>query len=246
MTPDTSGTNPRRPATAWIRALILVAFVAALAAYFGLGAQKWLSLASLKEHRDELLLYTRHHYPLMVMAMVAVYTAATALSIPGATVLSLATGFLFGRWAGTLVIMISATAGATLVFLAARYLFADAVQRRLVGRGERLMRGFREDAFHYLLFLRLVPVFPFWLVNLVPALTGMRLATYFGATALGILPGSFVFAHLGMSLGRIDSAGELLSPAVLSALGLLGLFALIPVLVRRRRARRAGALGRDD
>ncbi|HKJ22623.1 MAG TPA: TVP38/TMEM64 family protein [Gammaproteobacteria bacterium] len=233
-------------ATRWLKAFILVGFIGGLAAYFSLGGAQWLSMESLKAHRDELLVYTQHHYWLMAFATVALYTATTALSIPGATVLSLATGFLFGRWAGTLIIVVSATSGATLVFLAARYLFADAVQRRLGGRADRLLRGFHRNAFNYLLFVRLVPLFPFWLVNLAPALTTVRLRTYLGATALGIVPGSFVFAHLGVSLGRIESAHELLSLKVFSALALLGLFALIPVLVRRRKGRRIEALGRDS
>ena len=224
----------------WLKSIILLAFIGGFGAYFAFGGGRWLSLNSLEQHRDALLAYTADHYLLMVTVTAAVYLSVTALSIPGATVLSLATGLLFGRWLGTVIIVFSATAGATLVFLGARYLFAEALRRRMGETAQRLIQGFNADAFHYLLFLRLVPVFPFWLVNLAPAVTPVSLRTYFSATAIGILPGSFVFAHLGQSLGRIDSAHDLLSLKVISAFVLLGMFALVPVLYRRVK------IGRSD
>ena len=206
------------------------------------GGDEWLRLETLRAHRDELLAYTRAHYATALALAFVVYVAAVALSVPGAVVLSLAVGFLFGRWVGTALIVTAATLGATLVFLGARYLFADAARRRLEGRAERILKGFGEDAFSYLLFLRLVPVFPFWLVNLVPALTPVPTRTYVAATAVGILPGSFVFANLGTSLGRIDSPRQLLSTRVLLALALLGVLALVPVLVRKFRSPQPGGL----
>jgi len=152
-------------------------------------------------------------------------------------VLSLAMGFVFGRWVGTALVVAAATTGAALVFLAARYLFADAARRRLGALGERINAGFNESAFSYLLFLRLVPLFPFFLVNLAPAFTTVPLRTYVLATLVGIIPGSFVFANLGQALGRLDSLQGLVSPQVLGGLGLLALFALVPVIVQKLRAR---------
>lgn len=244
LIPSMAGVKPTPPmpgaATAkWLKPIILLIFLGGFAAYFLLGGERWLSLAALERHRDALLAYTAQHYFLMMAATSAVYVTVTALSIPGATVLSLATGLLFGRWAGTLIIALSATVGATLVFLGARYLFAETLQRRMGETAQRLIRGFHDDAFHYLLFLRLVPVFPFWLVNLAPAITHIPLRTYFSATAVGILPGSFVFAHLGQSLGRIESAHDLLSLKVLSAFVLLGVFALVPVIYKKLKAARS-------
>ncbi len=224
----------------WIKLVILLAFIGGLGTYFAVGGKQWLSLDSLEQHRDALLAYTAHHYLLMMTATALVYIGTTALSIPGGTVLSLATGFLFGRWLGTLIIVVSATLGATLVFLGARYLFAETLQRRMGETARHLIQGFQADAFHYLLFLRLVPLFPFWLVNLAPAVTSVSLRTYFCATAVGILPGSFVFAHLGQSLGRIESVHDLLSLKVLSAFVLLGIFALIPVVYRKVKGTRSG------
>lgn len=216
-----------------LKILILAVFIGGLITFFALGGDQYLTLETIKSHRDDLLAYTQQHHLLMIGGAIVVYTLSTALSIPGALVLSLTVGFLFGRWTGTGIIVISATIGATLVFLAARYLFAEAAQRRMGTVAQKIIKGFHANAFNYLLFLRLVPVFPFWLVNLVPAFTPIHLRTYFAATAIGILPGSFVFANLGQSLGRIESLDQLLSPEILIAFVLLGLFALIPVMVKK-------------
>ncbi len=223
--------NPGR----WRKWLVLAFFIGGLAAFFILGGGKWLSLEALKTHRAALLEYTEQHYFFMLLLSMAVYTLSTALSVPGAVVLSLAVGLLFGRWVGTALIVFSATLGATLVFLAARYLFAEAAQRRAGGFIKKIITGFQENAFHYLLFLRLVPLFPFWLVNLAPAFTPIRLRTYVAATAIGIIPASFVFANLGQALGRIEPSQRLVTPDVLAALALLGVFALAPVIIKRFR-----------
>jgi uncharacterized membrane protein YdjX (TVP38/TMEM64 family) len=223
------------PQRIWVKLIIAVLFAGGFILFFVAGGSEWLSLEALKQNRDQLLTFTGQHYYAMLFGGMLVYAASTALSVPGATVLSLAAGLLFGRWVGAGVIVIAATIGATLVFLAARYLFAEAAQRRAGGMARKLIAGFHENAFNYLLFLRLVPLFPFWLVNLAPAFTSIKTRTYVAATALGIIPGSFVFAHLGQSLGRIDSAQQLVSWEILSAFALLGLFALLPVLVKKRR-----------
>lgn len=219
----------------WVKLIIALLFASGFVLFFVAGGSEWLSLEALKQNRDQLLMFTGQHYYAMLFGGMLIYAASTALSVPGATVLSLAAGLLFGRWVGAGVIVIAATTGATLVFLAARYLFAEAAQRRAGGMAKKLIAGFHENAFNYLLFLRLVPLFPFWLVNLAPAFTSIKTRTYVSATALGIIPGSFVFAHLGQSLGRIDSAQQLVSWEILSAFALLGLFALLPVLVKKWR-----------
>ncbi|MEW6353909.1 MAG: TVP38/TMEM64 family protein [Pseudomonadota bacterium] len=222
----------------WIKILILLVFAGGLIGFFALGGDQWLTLENLKAQRNTLLAYSEQHYALMLAAAVLIYMAFIALSIPGAVVLSLAMGFIFGRWAGTLAIVVAATLGATLVFVAARYLFADAVQRRLRGVAKKFSDGFRENAFNYMLFLRLVPVFPFWLINLIAAVMPITLRTFVVATAVGIIPGTFVFANLGQSLGRIDALGELLSLETLGAFLLLGVFSLIPVFVKKMRIKK--------
>jgi len=220
----------------WLKMVILVIFAGGLVVFFSLDGNQYLSLEAIKDNRDALLSYTDHNYLSAILLAILIYTASTAFSIPGGTVLSLTLGFLFGRWVGTAVILFAATLGATLVFLAARYLFADSARKKINGGvAARLIDGFSDNAFHYLLFLRLVPLFPFWLVNLVPAFTPIKTSTYVLGTAIGILPGCFVFANLGQSLGRIDSLDQLISAETLLAFGLLGVFALLPILVKKFR-----------
>lgn len=224
----------------WRRWAVLGAFAAGLALFFALGGHEWLRFETLKEHRDQLLVVTQEQGALALLLAFLAYVVVVALSLPGGAVASLAMGFLFGRWVGTLLIVAAATLGATLVFLAARHLFADAARRRLGPRAQRVIQGFDKDAVSYLLFLRLVPVFPFWLVNLIPAFTPVSTRTFVLTTAAGIVPGSFVFSNLGESLGRIESPDQLLSPRVLTSLGLLGLLALLPVAVRKLRTPKPG------
>lgn len=208
--------------------------VAAIVAFVALGGQHYLSLATLKANRDALVRFADVHQAGALVTAFCVYAGAVALSLPGGLVLSLACGLLFGRAVGTAVAVVAATLGATLVFLAARYLFADAMRKRLGARGARINAGFTRHAFNYLLFLRLVPLFPFFLVNIAPAFTSVPTRTYVLATLLGIVPGTFVYVNLGDALGRVDSLTGALSMNALGALALLGLLALVPVFVRRR------------
>lgn len=227
---------PRRGVD-WKKVALAAVMLGALIAFVRVGGS--LDLETLKAHRAELLEFTRRNYAAMLVGATVAYIAATALSFPVATLLTLAAGLLFGRWVGTVVVVVGATVGATLAFLAARYLFADAARQRMGPRLQKLARGFEKDAFSYILFVRLVPVFPFWLMNLVPAFTPVSARTYFVATAIGIAPGSFVFANLGQSLARIDSPRDLASTETLVALGLLGLMSLLPIAWRKLRTRRA-------
>jgi uncharacterized membrane protein YdjX (TVP38/TMEM64 family) len=222
-------------AISWKKALIVLFFIGGLIAFY-LEGDQYINFSTLKANRDNLLAYTLNHYEVIVIAAMAVYTVSTALSLPVATLLSLTIGFLFGLWIGTAIILISATLGATLVFLAVRYVFAEAVSRRLGTRARKLISEFHQNDFNYLLFLRLVPLFPFWLINLATAFTPIKVRTYVLATVIGIIPGALVFTNLGQSLGRIDSIDQLLSFRTVSALTLLGLFALIPVLVKKLRS----------
>jgi uncharacterized membrane protein YdjX (TVP38/TMEM64 family) len=231
--------TPAASSNKWIKLAIAAIFIGGIAAFFIFGGQKYLSLDAIKQNRDALLTWTQANYVLAIAVMFLIYTVSTAMSFPGGIVLSLVTGFLFGRWVGTGIIVCAATLGAALVFLAARYLFAEAAKKRLGSFGEKINQGFTENGLSYLLFLRLVPLFPFWLVNLAPAFTNMKLPTYVLGTALGIIPGSFVFANLGKSLGSLNSLSDLLSNDVKIAFALLGLFALLPVLIKKFRAKKA-------
>ena len=147
--------------------------------------------------------------------------------------MTVAGGFLFGSILGTLFVNIGATTGATLAFLAARYLLRDWVEGKFGERIEPMQTGFSKNAFSYLMTLRLIPAFPFFLINLVSGLTRVNLGTYILATSIGIIPGSFVFAFAGRQLGAINSLGEIASPPVLMALTLLGLLTLMPIVYRK-------------
>lgn len=226
-----------RPARSRVRLLVLGLIVLAMVLFIASGGTAWLEPAHVQARRFALLAYARDHFFTVYLGLGAVYVLVTALSLPGAAVLSLLNGFLFGRIAGTVLNVVAATIGATVLLVAARYLFADAARRRLEKsrRAARLLDGFDRGAFNYLLFLRLVPVFPYWLVNLAAAVTRIPLRTYVAGTVIGIAPGSFVYANLGQSLGSIKSLHGLLSTEVLLALGLLGVLSLLPLLFTRRR-----------
>ncbi|MEJ2231995.1 MAG: TVP38/TMEM64 family protein [Nitrospirales bacterium] len=206
--------------------------------YFDLG--QYLSLDALKANRDTLLQYTTAHYEIAVVLFILVYILQTAFSLPGGAVLTLTGGFLFGSLMGTLFVNVGATAGATLAFLAARYLLHDWVEQKFGDRLGPIQAGFAKNAFSYLMTLRLIPAFPFFLVNLVSGLTRVNLGTYVLATSIGIIPGSFVYAFAGRQLGAINSLREIASPPVLLAFTLLGLLALMPAAYRKWKNMKSG------
>ena len=219
--------------------IVAVLFAAALGAFFYFDLKQYLSLEALKANRDSLLTFTEANAVMAVLLFIGVYVLQTAFSLPGGAILTLAGGFLFGSVLGTVYVNLGATTGATLAFLAARYLLRDWVETKFGDRLGPIQEGFSQNAFSYLMTLRLIPAFPFFLVNLVSGLTRVKLGTYVTATALGIIPGSFVFAYAGRQLGTINSLKEIASPNVLLAFTLLGLLALMPILYRKFTARKA-------
>lgn len=221
------------------RILIAGLLIGALIVFLALGGHRYLSLEALSEHRELLLNWQRQHVVLSVVAFIAAYAAAVAVSLPGAVYLTIAGGFLFGAFAGTAYTVVGAVIGACAVFLAARYVAGDALRRRLGGAIRRMEAGFRENALSYLLVLRLVPLFPFWLVNLVPAFLGVPFRTYAIATLLGIIPGTFVYALVGDGLGAVLDAGGspdlgiIFQPRVLAPIIGLAALSLVPVAYRK-------------
>ena len=204
-----------------------------LGAFFYFDVGQYFSLEALKANRDDLLAYTNANFTAAVILYVAVYILQTAFSLPGGALMTLTGGFLFGSVLGTIFVNIGATAGATLAFLAARYVLRDWVERKFGERIEPIQAGFAQNAFSYLLTLRLIPAFPFFLVNLVSGLTRIPLGTYVIGTSIGIIPGSFVYAFAGRQLGSINSLAEIASPPVLLAFTFLGLLALVPIVHRK-------------
>jgi uncharacterized membrane protein YdjX (TVP38/TMEM64 family) len=220
--------------------------------------EQW-SPATLIERRAAVDAIVATHWLAALTAFAVIYAASVALSLPGGALLTICGGAIFGTLAGGSAALVGATVGATGIFLAATSAFGGWLKRRAGHRAEKLAAGFCADAFNYLLFLRLVPVFPFWLVNLVPALVGVRLSTFVVTTAIGIIPGTFAFAFFGASLDSavtaeaaayracvaaghadcgIDFVGAAATPQLIGALVALGLLALVPVVVRRYKAAR--------
>lgn len=233
MLGEASRSTPSTTGRLLLGAFILLAVLTFV--YFDLTT--YLSLDAIKTHRARLLQLTETHYPIAVIAFIATYVVQTACSLPGATIMTLLGGFLFGSVSGMLYVNIGATTGATLAFLAARYVLQGWVQRKFGDRLAPLQDGFSRNAFSYLLTLRLIPLFPFFVVNLVSGLTRVRTGTYVGATALGIIPGSFVYTYAGSQLGGITSVAEVASPRVALALTFLGLLTLSSVVYRRLKER---------
>jgi uncharacterized membrane protein YdjX (TVP38/TMEM64 family) len=220
--------------------LVVGALIAAvIGALFYLDLGRYLSLEALKQNRDQLLVFTEAHYAASVALFILAYIVVAGLALPGAVILTLAGGFLFGSVFGTLFVNLGATTGALLAFLAARYLLRDWVEHKFGRWLGPVQQGFAKDAFSYLMTLRLIPLFPFFVVNLVAGLTRMSVGSYVAATALGIIPGSFVYAYAGRQLGTINSLEEVASPNVLAAFALLGVLALMPIVYRRFASKRA-------
>jgi uncharacterized membrane protein YdjX (TVP38/TMEM64 family) len=256
-------------------AVVVVFLVAVLAFFMAMGWHRQLSLESLVHHRAMIEAFVSAHRTAAFLAFIAIYAAAVAISFPGASALTVCGGMIFGGLAGGLAAGAAATLGATLVFLIAKFALGGEACGDLARRGgalaEKLAAGFRQDAFWYLVFLRLVPLFPFWLVNLVPAPCGVGLAPFVAATALGIIPATFAFAFFGAGLDSAVAAQEsayqaciaahqegcrlnfdikaAATPELIGGLVALGLIALIPPAIKRYKAGRdavARSGGVDD
>ena len=240
-----AATDEAAAPAAWRRLwpLALIAVAAALA--YALGLHRWLSFESLGAHRSALTGFVSASPILAALLYVAAYVVVVAFSLPGGAVMTVAGGFLFGPWLGAALAVAGATLGASALFLAARHALAETLARRAGPLLGRVRDELRRDGFWYLLSIRLIPVVPFWLANLAPALAGMPFPAYAAATLIGIVPGTAVFAGIGAGLGQILDAGGrpdlsvIFSPGVLLPLvGLAALSLLGAVGGRYLRARR--------
>jgi uncharacterized membrane protein YdjX (TVP38/TMEM64 family) len=223
----------------------LIALAIAVAVGFVLDLDRYLTFAALREHREVLTAFVDRNMALAALIYVVVYALAVALSVPGGAILTIAGGLLFGSMVATILVVFAATLGATLVFLIAKTALGDPLRARAGPFLKRMEAGFQEDAFNYLLVLRLIPLFPFWIVNLVPAFLGVPLRTYVLGTLIGIIPGSFVFASVGGGIGSVLDSGKdfspssVLAPQIVIALVGLAVLALLPVVYRKLKARSA-------
>lgn len=218
----------------------LIVLVALAITFFALGLQKYATLDALRDNRQFLVDYVAANPVVSALALVAIYAGLVAISFPGASLLTIASGLLFGTGLGGSLVVAGATIGATIVFLIAKNASGDDLRKRIGAWGEKLADGFAKNAFSYLLLLRLLPVAPFWLVNIVPALFGVKLRDYVLATAIGIIPGTFVYASIGAGAGAVLAAGKelnlrgaLLQPAVIGPILGLAALAMLPILYKR-------------
>lgn len=228
----------------WRRMLPLLVLGAGLAAFFALGLDDYLSFEALRENRAWLLGAVEKSAALAALAYMAVYILIVAFSLPGGAIMTITGGFLFGQWLGTAYVVVAATIGAGVVFLAARTALGDLLRARAGPFLKKMEAGFRENALSYLFVLRLVPVFPFFIVNLVPAFLGVSLRDFAIATFFGIIPATFVYARLGVGLGSIfDAGGEfsakaVFTPEMVTALLGLAVLALLPVAYKKFKSGR--------
>jgi uncharacterized membrane protein YdjX (TVP38/TMEM64 family) len=218
---------------------------AAIAAAYAFGLQRQLSWPALAANQSALRGFVAAHPLASAAGYVAIYAAAVGLSLPGGAVLTVSGGLLFGVALGAFLAVIGATLGAILLFLVARYALFELLSRKAAPLMARIRPGLERNGFSYLLALRLLPIFPFWLVNLAPALAGMRLAPYAAATFLGIIPGTVVFASIGAGVGDILAHGGtpdlsfVFSARILLPLAGLAALALAPIAWRRWKERHA-------
>jgi len=211
----------------------IIVFIAVGIAVFNLfDLGRYFTLDELKANKDRLLLLYGYHRFLFAAGYVILYAFSALLFLPIAAFLTIAGGALFGIFTGTILALTGATLGAVMAFSLARGLLRDWVVRSFGEKLETLDRGISEDGLSYLLFLRLVPLFPFFLVNLASGLTNIRTGIYLFGTMLGSIPGTFLYANAGASLASVGSISDITGPRVLASFALLGLFALIPALYR--------------
>ncbi|HET9639910.1 MAG TPA: FAD-dependent oxidoreductase [Allosphingosinicella sp.] len=201
--------------------------MAAIAAFFLFDLGAYLTLANLKARQAELAAFVEARPVAAIAAFFLLYVAVTALSLPGAAILTLAAGAIFGLWQGILVVSFASTIGASLAFLSSRYVLRDWVKARFGKSIDAIDRGIAKDGAFYLLTLRLIPAFPFFLINLAMGLTAMRLITFALVSQIGMLAGTIVYVNAGTRLAAIESVGDILSPALIGSFVLLGLFPLL-------------------
>jgi uncharacterized membrane protein YdjX (TVP38/TMEM64 family) len=217
------------------KTLILLVLLGVIIAVRMSGIGEVLTFENLQQNKSSLLAYVQDHLALSIVVYVAAYVVVTAFSIPGATIMTLAGGFVFGTVPTVLCVNLAATTGAVLAFLSARYLLGTRIQERYREQLATFNREMERNGPRYLLTLRLLPVFPFFLVNFLSGLTRVSLRTFIWTTSLGIIPGSVVYAFAGQQLETVRSLGDILSLKVLIAFGVLALFTFIPPLMKRFR-----------
>lgn len=241
---DTRGSGATAKASGFARFLPIALIAAGAAAVYMTGVYKYLSLGALRENYAALQSFVASNFWQALVLYALAYFAVTVLSLPGAAIMSLLGGLLFGTLAGSAAVVVSATLGATAIFLAARTAFGDFFKKRAAGVIAKMEDGFSKNAFSYMLLLRLMPLFPFFIVNIAPAFTRIKTSTYALATFIGIIPGVFAYVSAGNGLGAviegggdIKLSGLLTKPEILTPILAMSVLALIPVVYRALKGR---------
>lgn len=240
----------QKPKASWIKRLLPFVLIA-----IGFAAAYVSGIFS-ADGREEIAAFIRgldstvaEHFWIAVAAYVLFYAVAVSFSVPGALWFTIGAGFLFGQWVGTGVAVIGATAGASIIFLVTRYALADWAREKFSGRIEKLRAGFQEDAFNYVLLLRLIPVFPFFVLNVGMALLSIPLRAFVLGSFIGMIPGAFVYASFGaggaraleqLAGGETPGLSDLVNPPLLIAMIGLGVLAILPIAIRKIRGRVPG------
>lgn len=221
--------------------LILAGVLALIVTFKVLNLGQYLNLAYLKESQATFSNYYHEHQVLTIVSYMLIYITATALSLPGAAILTLAGGALFGLITGTIIISFASTIGATLACIVSRYLLQGWVQEKFGDKLTKINKGMDEEGAFYLFTLRLVPIFPFFIINLVMGLTKIPMKTFYWVSQIGMLPATVVYVNAGRELAKIDSLSGILSPGLLFSFVLLGIFPLAAkkILNRVRKTRSA-------
>jgi uncharacterized membrane protein YdjX (TVP38/TMEM64 family) len=220
------------------KGLPLGIIIVSLAAFFYFGLDKYMTLEALKQHRHAMLAWTQSHTILAMLSYMLTYILLVAISFPGASLLTIVGGFLFGIVVGSLLVSVSATVGASIIFWAARTALGDFFEKRAGRFIGRMEKGFQENALSYLLVLRLIPIFPFWLVNIMPAILNIRFSVYLIGTFLGIIPGVVVYVMLGNGLGFAFDKGEAIdfhliyAPQILIPIVGLAILSFVPMVYK--------------
>ena len=219
--------------------LILAVLIVLVALVFVFDLQKYLTLDFIKNQQEAFARFYSENTVLTIAVYFGIYVLTTALSLPGAAVLTLAGGALFGLLTGTIVVSFASTLGATFAFLVSRFLLRDYVQSKFSEKLKVINAGVEKEGEFYLFTLRLVPLFPFFLINLVMGLTPIKTVKFFLVSQLGMLPGTIVYVFAGTQLAQLDSLSGILSPGLISAFVLLGIFPLLAkktiALINRKR-----------
>jgi uncharacterized membrane protein YdjX (TVP38/TMEM64 family) len=215
----------------YIQKILIILIIAGLIAAFKIfDLGQYLTLSYIKESQEKFQLLYSEHRTAVIAGYMAIYILVTSLSLPGAAIMTLAAGALFGLLAGTIIVSFASTIGATLACFVSRFILRDWVQGKVGDKLKTINEGIEREGAFYLFTLRLIPIFPFWLINLVMGLTKMPLKTFYWVSQLGMLAGTIVYVNAGKELGKIESLSGILSPGLILSFVLLGLF---PILAKK-------------